>query len=102
MNREQVERIAHATVVSAAQSATCGAIDDQVAVANLHYVGGRATTRALSAAVPAPAIVGDEASSARSECVVLAVALGNGRRIVYIGSTRLCLDGNATTCHQAN
>ena len=66
----------------AAKATARGTIDDKIAIANLQDIRRCAATRTLSAAVPAPAVLGDEASAACAESVVLAVALGDGRGVL--------------------
>ena len=78
--------------MSTAESATGGTIDTEITVANLDDVGGSTTARTVSATVPRPAVVRDNASSTSSKGVPLSVALGKCRGVVDI---RLPCLGNA-------
>ena len=75
--------------MTAAKATACGTIDDKIAVANLQDIRRCASARTISTAVPAPAVLRDEASAACAEGVLLAVALGDGRGVVDIRSADL-------------
>ena len=68
--------------MATAKTTTSGSIDAEVTVADLNHIGGSTATRTLSATVPAPAVLRDEAAATGAEGIVLAVALGDGRGVV--------------------
>ena len=53
-----------------------------VAIADVNDVGGHSAAGTRGPAVPGPAVVGDQASAAGAESVVLAIALDDGGRVV--------------------
>jgi hypothetical protein len=74
------------------KATTSGAIDTEVTVADLQDVGGSTATRTVSATVPRPAIVANEATSASAESIILTIALGQCRGVVDIRFTNLSHD----------
>ena len=71
--------------MTATQTTTRCTIDAEVTVTNLYHVRGCTATGTVSATVPGPSVLRNEASTSRSEGIVFAVTLGDGRRVVDIG-----------------
>ena len=82
-----------AACVTAAETAAGGAVADEIPVTDLYCVRCCAAAGADCAAVPDPAVLGDEAAAAGAEGVVLAVALHDGGRVMDIGCSDLCGKG---------
>ena len=77
------------------ESTTRGTVDTEIPVTNLQDIRSRTATRAYGTAVPCPAVLADESATTRAEGVVFPLTLRNGRGVVDIGSTCLCLaNGN--------
>jgi hypothetical protein len=70
--------------------AIAGRIDDKITVADLDSIGGDSAAGADSAAVPIPTVLGDKASAAGSESIVLAVAFDDGGRVMDVWTPYLC------------
>ena len=57
-------------------------IIEVVAITDVDHVGGHTAAGTRGPAVPGPAVVGNQASAAGAESVVLAIALDDGGRVV--------------------
>ncbi len=79
------------SVVATAQSSAGGSIYNKVLVANFQHVGGCSAARAFGSVVPAPAVFRNQSAATRAKGVVFSVAFGDGRRVVNIGRSHLCL-----------
>jgi hypothetical protein len=84
-----------APVVTTAESASCGSVDDEVAVTNFQDIGGCPAAGTFGTFVPCPSVFGDKASATRTEGVVLTVTFGKGRRVVDIWLPDLSLSRSA-------
>ena len=79
--------------MTATETTARGTIDAEVTVANLQHIGGSTATGTISATMPAPAVVRNQATAASAEGVILAVALGQCRGVVDIRFACLRHDG---------
>lgn len=73
------------------ESTTRGTVDTEIPVTNLQDIRSRTATSAYGTAMPCPAVLADESATTRAEGVVFPLTLRNGRGVVDIRSTCLCL-----------
>ena len=78
--------------MSSSQAASRRTVGDEITVANLDNIGSSTSSGTFGSAMPAPAVVGNEATASGAKGIVLAVTFGKGRGIVYVWSACLSLE----------
>ena len=78
--------------MSSSQAASRRTVGDEITVANLDNIGSSTSSGTFGSAMPAPAVVGNEATASGAKGIVLAVTFGKGRGIVYEWSACLGLE----------
>ena len=79
--------------MTATEATACRTIDAEITVTYLNHVGSSTASRTLGTAIPGPAVFRDNASTSRTEGIVFALALGDGRGIVDKGCANLRVCG---------
>jgi hypothetical protein len=74
--------------VTAIHTAAADGIGDVITLTDLDDVGRDAAAGPFAAALPGPAIIGDEAAGSGAKGVIFAIRLSDGRRIVDEGLAR--------------
>ena len=87
--------------MSSSQAASRRTVGDEITVANLDNVGSSSSSGTFGSAMPAPAVVGNEATASGTKGIVLAVTFGKGRGIVYVWGTCLSVENKGGKREQA-